>query len=90
MQTGLHMQTGLRLCYLLASKSGFLGTRPIRYKVKVLKDKMVRQTEQNKIRLLQKKQSALSLGCLSRPFWLATSVQNFRTSAIATITHVVK
>ena len=29
-----------------------------------------------------KKQSDLSLHCLSRPLWQATSVQNFRTSTI--------
>ena len=31
------------------------------------------------IRLLLKKQSDLGLHCLSRPFWHAASVQNFRT-----------
>ena len=37
------------------------------------------QTGKTLIRLLlKKKQSDLSLLCLSRPFWMATSVQNFR------------
>ena len=51
---------------------------------------MVIQTEQNKIRLLQRKQSDIGLLCLSRPFWQATSIENFRTSVKATITRVVK
>ena len=39
------------------------------------------QTVQTWIRVL-KKQSDTSLHCLSRPFWQATSVQNFRTFTI--------
>ena len=34
------------------------------------------------VRLLLQKQSDLGLHCLSRPFWQATSVQNFRTLTI--------
>ena len=36
------------------------------------------------IRLLLKKQSDLDLHCLSRAFWQATSIQNFRTVTICT------
>ena len=34
------------------------------------------------IRLLLQKQSDLYLHCSSRPFWQATSVQNFRTFTV--------
>ena len=36
-------------------------------------------------RLFLQKQSDLGLHCLSRPFWQATSVQNFRTSSVVRI-----
>ena len=36
------------------------------------------QTWNTLVRLLLQKQSDLGLPCLSRPFWLATSVQKFR------------
>ena len=39
------------------------------------------------IRLLLKKQPDLGLPCLSRPFWQATSVQNFKTFRILTISN---
>ena len=40
------------------------------------------QTGKTLISLLLQKQSDLGLTCLSRPFWLATSVPNFRTFTV--------
>ena len=42
-----------------------------------------KQTGKTLIRLLLQKQSDLSLHCLSKPFWQATSVQNFRIFIIS-------
>ena len=38
--------------------------------------------KEDPIRLLLQKQSDLSLPCLYRPFWQASSVQNFRTFTV--------
>ena len=40
------------------------------------------QTEKILIRLLLQKQSDLGLHCLTKPFWQATSVPNFRTFTV--------
>ena len=41
-----------------------------------------KQTGKTLIRLLLQKQSDLGLPCLSKPFWQATSVRNFRTFSV--------
>ena len=41
--------------------------------------KGLEQIGKTMVRLLLEKQSYLCLHCLYRPFWQATSVQNFRT-----------
>ena len=41
-----------------------------------------KQTGKTLLRLLLQKQSDLGLCCLSRPFWQAASVQNFRTFTV--------
>ena len=41
------------------------------------------QTGKTLIRLLLRKQSDLGLSCLFKPFWQATSVQNFRSFTVA-------
>ena len=40
------------------------------------------QTGKTLFRLLRQKQSVLSMSCLSRLFWHATSVRNFRTFTV--------
>ena len=57
----------------------FITSGPVLELTKCFSEKQIGKTL---MRLLLQEQSGLGLRCLSRPFWQATNVQNFRTSTI--------